>query len=267
MSSGSRASSGSRVMSRDKLHIILDIDETLLYFIHHRVRAHSWDTLTDDEKSKYTFIEDKHRNIILPRPHLQRFLTYLFKHFNVSLWTLSEREYAESIRDLLITKGYPTRNIHYIFSADDDEEHEVSAKEIHGNNKDLNWLWYQYASKYPGFYECNTILIDDLPANALNPSNRQNAIHITPYALFGEVKKRTDPYKDVSKDDVLLIIIQLLKKMMRHSNPSCYSGDNRWSFLFSAENCETYKLMPYRQTVRYKNKEIQALHIKPSLSS
>jgi hypothetical protein len=246
------------------LNIILDIDETLLYFINHRVRGHSWDTLTAEEKNKYDVIEDKHGNIILPRPNLQKFLTYIFKHFNVSLWTLSDRDYAESIAQLLITKGHPSRKIKYIFSADDDEEHEIAAADIHGNNKDLNWLWYQYASKYPCFAECNTILVDDLPANALNPSNRQNAIHIAPFALFGEVKKRTDPYEDVSKDNVFLLMIELLKKVVKKYDISSYVGDNRWTPIFSEENCEYYRITDVRQPIRYKNTKIEAVRIQPT---
>ena len=243
-----------------KLNVILDIDETLIYFIRHNLRAHSWDTLSAAEKAKYEFIETSHKDIIVIRPHLQEFLTYLFKHCNVSLWTLSEQEYAEGIAEKFVAPKGSGRKLKHIFNADDDDNHDIAASSLYGNNKDLNWLWYSYAEKYPCFSECNTILIDDLPNNALNTSNRKNSIKINPFALFGEVKKRTDPYHDVSKDDTLLRIIEIL----RHIKPQfikkqCHGTEKQWSNIFSADNILELGLKDYIKTVSFKNKDIHVI--------
>lgn len=95
-----------------------------------------------------------------------------------------------------------------------------AASKIHGNAKDLNYLWYTQdkTGKYiqnPHFknlHECNTILVDDHPKNTINPSNRKNTIKVEAFATFGEVKDRSDPYKDMSNDNMLLKCLDIFEK-------------------------------------------------------
>jgi len=251
----------------EKMNIILDIDETLLYFISGKVRGHSWDKLSPAEQAKYEYsTKGPTAAVMILRPHVRKFLSFLFRNFNVSLWTMSEREYAEDIAAGLLSRMKTHKPNHkykfaHIFSADDDDEHDVSAKSLNGNNKDLNWLWYEYAEDYPCFAECNTVLIDDLPANALNNSNRHSAIKIAPFALFGEVKARTDPYEDVSRDDVLLQIIEILKKV-RAAQKSCYNDDDaRWSWVFRESNVKRLGIDSYYLPQEWKGEKFRSMTV------
>jgi hypothetical protein len=226
-----------------KLNVILDIDETFLYFINKDHFPHSWGPLPEKEKAKYNYIEHK-AGIFIVRPYLKEFCDYLFANCNVSLWTWSDIEYAEGIPAKLLLDNVKGRKLHHIFA---DEDAGTSSK-LHGNSKDLNYLWYK--KKLPCFAECNTILIDDLPNNSVNPSNRQNSITLKPFALFGEVKRRTDPYEDVSKDDTLLKVIEILKKAQTIAN-NCYEDDEkRWTNIFSPANVRSAGLESYMRTIK-----------------
>lgn len=214
-----------------KLNIILDIDETLLYFIKRCYFKHSWDKLEENQKNQYRII-DRPSGIFLIRPHLEEFLEWCFTNCNVYLWTWSDREYAEGIEKMIKCLSKELRNFKFtgIFA---DEDANASSK-VHGNSKDLNHLWYTIKTKCMA--ECNTILIDDLPGNSINCSNRKNSITVNPFALFGEVKARTDPYTDVSKDETLLKVLAILKKVDNHMK-GCYEDcDRRWTNVFNERN-------------------------------
>lgn len=237
--------------SCEKLNIILDIDETLVYFIHKRYFAHSWDLLTAAEKAKYQ-VKANGSGVFIVRPHLDTFLRYLFKHFNVSLWTLSDKEYADGIAKMFVVKNTKRKLVH-VLNAD---EHGDLASDLHGNNKDLNMLWYH--AGVTCFSECNTILVDDLSHNTLNPSNRKNAITINPFALFGEVKARTDPYHDVSQDDTLLQLIDVLTKV-NVAMHGCFRSGRRWDNVFSKANIKEMGLEDRVQSLRFKNNTVKAV--------
>jgi len=254
----------------ERVNVLLDIDETLVYYISGKVRAHSWDKLTPAEQAKYNFsTRSPTDGVLILRPHVREFLSYLFRYFSVSLWTLSEREYAEDIAGVLLKlfkKRTPNQRFAHIFSSDDDEDRK-SAKSLHGNNKDLNWLWYKYAKDFPCFAECNTILIDDLPANALNNSNRHNAVKIAPFALFGEVKARTDPYEDVSEDDVLPQLIAILKKVRAAQN-DCYNDDEaRWYWAFRESNVKRMGLDAYYLPQEWKGEKFRSMTVNRTKSA
>jgi hypothetical protein len=232
--------------------VILDIDETLVYFIGKNLVESSW-ALNEDQHSKYDVVESAN-GIFLVRPGCQAFLTELFKKYNVCLWTYSEKEYAMGVAKWLIRgedatgkAKYPERVLTNIFSSivypnkktgekgDDGEDWETDIKrygeyfnsiwvngddagDLHGNNKDLNMVWWKNGkrtTKFPNMRECNTILIDDLLKNAVNPSNFRNSISIDPFAPYGEVKNRSDKYMDVSKDNVLPQCLEVLDLAQR----------------------------------------------------
>lgn len=234
-------------MSDCKLNIVLDIDETLVYFIHNRFKAHSWDGLSAEEKSKYQTHETKN-GIFIIRPHLEEFFDFLFENCTVSLWTWSDDVYAKSIARDFVIGDHPERKLKLILS----EDHADESSWKHGNSKDLNWIWYE--QNEPCFSECNTILIDDLPSNSVNSSNRQNSITIKPFALFGEVKDRTDPYEDVSKDRCLLDVIDLLKKVIP-ATKNCYNDESRWDNIFSSANIDRLGLQSYVKNIKLYTKK------------
>lgn len=224
-----------------KLNIILDIDETLVYFIHHRYFKHSWDPLPEKEKKKYRVVESK-SGLFLMRPHLEEFLEWIFEHCNVYLWTWSDIEYAEGVAKM-VTGGHPKKFKGILV----DEDANASSQE-HGNSKDLNYLWY--AKKMKCFHECNTILIDDLPGNSVNTSNAKNSITINPFGIFGEVKARTDPYEDLSKDKTLLDVLKIIKKVHEHMEGCSQDDDWKYENVFSEKHIAHMKLQKHVKLIK-----------------
>ena len=203
------------------LTVIFDIDETLVYYISNRLKPTSWDKLPETEKSKYTVI-DAGSGIFLVRPHLDELFSFLLESgCKIGLWTWSDKGYAMGMRSAVLGKWKD--NIQFVLH----DEHAEASGELHGNSKDLNFLWYG-PEKKDCLEECNTILIDDLPSNAANSSNIKNSITIEPFGPFGEVKDRSDPYKDCSKDTAFLECIEIIKRVLPKVK-GCYdggSGDN-----------------------------------------
>lgn len=259
-----------------KLNVILDIDETFVYFIKKVYHAHSWDTLTPEEKAKYKVHINKKGDVMIERPNLETFLDYLFANCTVSVWTWSDRDYAKDIADRYLIRGRTDRKIKYIFSAknarestgnnndnnDNDNNDDVKNADDDsfkpdGHSKDLNYLWYR--KKLPCFAECNTILIDDLPRNSVNPSNIKNSITIKPFALFGEVKDRSDPYEDVSDDKTLLEVIEILKKAQTVAADCYMDDDRRWENIFSPENVKAAGLEDSLTEIPFKGETVRAI--------
>lgn len=224
-----------------KLNVILDIDETFVHFLNYDSKGEI------PKENSYNFHNVSSGTFVL-RPKLREFLTFLFENCRtVSLWTWSEEEYAESIADFI--EKYIGKRPHYVLHSD----HAELSGEMHGNSKDLNMLWYGASEFEPleGFHECNTILIDDLPSNSVNSSNMKNSITIAPFALFGEVKNRSDPYLRLVDDSCLDQVMDILRKIMDKFDKGCDGASNgTWKNVFSAENIARYGLGEYVKDVR-----------------
>ncbi len=231
-----------KIIKNEKLNVVLDIDETLLYFIQKKYQSYSWDIISEEEKNKYkdNIRSFKNGNILILRPNLDKFLKFLFKNCNVSIWSASDYDYVEFVvEEYILPYGTPK----YILS----ERQGTLARKLHGNTKDLNLLWYNSdnsnntnsKTKYHGFTESNTILIDDLPNATQNPSNKNNSIAISRFALFGEAKDRSEPYRDVSNDDSLLQVIDLLRKLIIYRKQS--NIEDLSECIFSKNNLKKIK--------------------------
>lgn len=231
----------------NKLNIILDIDETLVYFIKKGYFSHSWDKLSVEEKTKYSVVEHPH-GIFIKRPHLDTFFDYLFENYNVSIWTWSDNDYAHGVVNTFIKMDHPERLLKHVLS----DKHASKAANIYGQSKDLRFFWEALNEEEdaPVFAPSNTILIDDLPGNSVNTANRDNSITIKPFALFGEVKDRSDPYEDVSNDDSLLKVIELLKKTAAHI------PTNSKAHVFGKRNIIDAGLENYVGTIKSKKGEL-----------
>ena len=73
--------------------------------------------------------------ITFARPYLDTFLTYIFTHFRVSVWTAASRAYAEQIvRRFILTT--PTRKLHKFYTDTMVEESERKT----GHHKYLKYL-------------------------------------------------------------------------------------------------------------------------------
>lgn len=193
-----------------RLNVILDIDETFVQF----VGTEDWDSLDPREKEKYTASPPGRSGLFILRPGFVEFFTFLKENCKtVNLWTWSDAEYAGCVKKL-IEERVPGLVIANVWS-DTDVDASI---ELHGHNKDLNYIWYVKKK----FNPCDTILVDDLPANTQNPSNVKNGIQVFPFHPLGEklskkqktaTKIRTNKYTDLSNDVELARVIEILKKV------------------------------------------------------
>ena len=96
--------------------------------------------------------------VIYERPGLQKFLTWVFEHFNVNVWTAATKDYCTFICKEILLKE-PGRQICWTFFS---YHRKKSSKRYgSGNPKDLRMLWDVY--HLPGFNEENTFIVDDHP--------------------------------------------------------------------------------------------------------
>src|SRR5579872_1957723 len=115
-----------------KINIILDLDNTL-------INSLTFKELTQMSKSK----EDKFKHIdmddlyrVFFRPHLQKFLDYLFENFNVSVWTSASLFYVSFIVDnIILTK--PNRKLDLVLFA----YHCSYSRKYLECTKDIKMLW------------------------------------------------------------------------------------------------------------------------------
>ena len=140
--------------SNSKINVLLDLDQTLI----------SAEATEEYEKNfdKYKYKVDKFNfedmdnvYIVFERPYLQNFLNYLFKNFNVSIWTAASKSYALFIIEKIILQNKKDRKLDYIFFS----YHCNLSKKYKNGTKDLSMLWDEY--KLDGYSSDNTIIIDD----------------------------------------------------------------------------------------------------------
>ena len=220
------------------LNLILDIDETLI----HCTDKETWNDLSDSDKLKYKFFETSEVVFVI-RPHLKELLDFAFENCRVSLWTFSDDAYARLVAKNIVLPGRTNAKLVNIFS---EEVGSDEAADMHGNNKDLNYLWYDLC--VPHHSECNTILVDDNHKNGLNPSNRRNTITIPPFKFD----------RNSYKDDALLHVMTIMKRVMA-SIGECYKGDERWDSVFNTANIAAYGLEDYVQYLTFKETRVPAI--------
>lgn len=151
---GSSSSSRSHynVIPPNLKNVLLDLDETL-------ISAVEVSTLKKDPAKMAEFqvrsklfrvhkMDDDY--FIVERPGVQPFLDYLFRNFNVSVWTAASKEYAIFVLRQVILK--PGRKLDYfMFSENCDASYERT-----GCLKQLNQLFH-----LPRYNPANTMIIDD----------------------------------------------------------------------------------------------------------
>ena len=83
-----------------KSNIILDLDQTVIS----AEASEELDFKKYQEKSKL-FRSDNMDGyyMVYSRPYLQEFLDYIFKNFNVSIWTAASKDYALFIIEKIIS--------------------------------------------------------------------------------------------------------------------------------------------------------------------
>ena len=183
----------------EKINIILDIDETLLSAI--PTEDIDFEKIKNKaNKVKYEPMEGYY--ILFLRPHLEKFLDFLFENFNVSIWTAASKDYALYVIDKIILNGNPKRKIDYIFFS----YHCNASKKLKKSTKDLSMLWDVY--KIKGYNKDNTIIIDDY--KEVYNTQKGNCIFVVPPFNF---------LSDNSENDRFLKdLMQKLKKYILKNN-------------------------------------------------
>ena len=136
-----------------KLNILLDLDNTLISSLSEeeecptlkpRMKHFRWENMDGYYK-------------VFERPGLQPFLDYLFKHFNVSVWTAASKSYALFIIEKFVLNGRPERQLDYIFFS----HHCKHSKKRKATQKSLSLLSTDF--KLANYNTSNTYIIDDHP--------------------------------------------------------------------------------------------------------
>ena len=199
--------------NRHQFNIILDLDQTIIS----GEPSEEYDFEKNKNKaSKFKFEVMDDLYIIFERPDLQKFLTFLFKNFNVSVWTAASKDYALFIINKIIIGDKKNRKLDYIFFS----YHCSASKKLKKNIKDLRVLWEDY--NIPGYNKNNTFIIDDYKEEVYEPQ-KSNCILAVPF----EFKDN-----DSENDKFLKKLISKLKKYILKDN----NVDNFQSYIEQINN-------------------------------
>jgi TFIIF-interacting CTD phosphatase-like protein len=177
--------------------LVLDLDQTLI----------SAEASEELDFKKYKEKSAKFRSddmdgyyMVYSRPYLQEFLDYIFKEFNVTIWTAASKDYALFIIEKIILNNQPERKLDFIFFS----YHCDLSKKTKKYSKELCMLWDIH--KLPGYNNKNTVIIDDYKSD-VHKCQPNNCI-IAPAFEFP---------KEGSENDTFLkdIIPQLIKMKSR----------------------------------------------------
>lgn len=177
------------------LNVILDLDNTLISSIdetdaeamgldqvYMRQRMFNWKYMDRDFK-------------VFLRPGLQEFLSWLFKKFNVSVWTAASKSYALFIVDNFILNR-PGRKLDYIlFSHHCDESIKYSDRQ-----KNLKVMIDKLPLEKYTFED--TVIIDD--SDEVYETQPDRCIHIKPFDVASSDCTEND--KELQK------VMKILKK-------------------------------------------------------
>jgi TFIIF-interacting CTD phosphatase-like protein len=155
---------------RKRLNIVLDLDNTLISAKDNHEEAHmSKDTLSLlKRKLQWENMDDEFK--VFARPYLQKFLSWLFKNFNVMVWTAASGSYALYIIDKFILNDRNRDLKFFLYS-----NHCKQSYLMYDTQKKLDML-----KKYmPSLSLNDTIIIDD--NKEVYASQPENCIHIKPF--------------------------------------------------------------------------------------
>jgi hypothetical protein len=196
-------------MFEKRLNIVLDLDNTLVFGLEYTILKNNRNVFEVFDKSlKYADFIDPLTKIslyrIYARPYLKEFLDFLFKNFNVSVFTAADKDYAQFvINNFILTKerkdkGYKLDFIFYRY-------HFNLSVTMYNKAKNLEMLWNYY--KFYCFFPCNTLIVDDL--EDVIKSNPNNSIQAKYFSIYNRGNINFDALND---DDLLRVkyIIQLI---------------------------------------------------------
>jgi len=162
-------------------HIILDLDSTIISSLLPSVKQPKG-LIGHDMDGEFMVYE---------RPHLQKFLNFLFKNYQVGVWTAASKDYCIFIVEHIILK--PGRELKFVLF---DYHGDISEK-ISTNPKNLKLVW----EGFDGWTKENTIIIDDY--DEVYTSQPKNCYHIPAF-------EANDP--NATEDTELLELTKILKR-------------------------------------------------------
>lgn len=164
-----------------RINIILDLDNTLISSVpYHRIgnTANSYRTLN----LRHHVFDNSY--VIYERPGVQSFLDFLFKHFDVSVWSAATKEYVMFIVDNIVCAKRGRRLKMVLHS-----EHCNMSRRINPDSpKDLRFIWNN--PRIHGFTPDNTFIIDDLPA--VHAAQPQHCIAVPEFDVERDVTGASD---------------------------------------------------------------------------
>lgn len=171
----------------NRINILLDLDNTLISSI----AKHEETSILKPRMKKFRWENMEGYYKVFERPGLQNFLDFLFKNFNVSVWTAASKSYALFIIDEFILKGHPERKLDYVLFS----YHCKKSKQLRGTQKALDILKDEF--KLLDYNMDRTYIIDD--HDEVHSSQPNNCIHIKAFE-FTDRKS----YEDVELDEFIL---------------------------------------------------------------
>jgi TFIIF-interacting CTD phosphatase-like protein len=157
------------------MNVILDLDSTLI----NSVEPKNLSAVDPKATSGLKYFDFIHNGVfqyrIFARPHLQDFLDYLFKNFNVAVFTAADKEYAYAIiKKFILTR--PNRKLDFIFT----RYHFEQGAMMYQKAKPLDMIFNLY--KRQGYTPDNTYIIDDL--SDVWQANPKNTVHAPAFEIL-----------------------------------------------------------------------------------
>jgi hypothetical protein len=171
-----------------KFNIILDLDQTLISA--EADEEYDFEKYKDKAK-KFDFQDMDGYYLVFERPHLQKFLDFLFKNFNVSVWTAASKDYALFIIENIILAGKKNRTLDYIFFS----YHCNKSKKLKKGTKDLSMFWDIY--KLKNYNKNNTFILDDY--DEVFNTQPDNCIPIKAFEFTKEGSENDEVLKELMK--------------------------------------------------------------------
>lgn len=184
------------VSKKPKPKLLLDLDQSIISG--EPIQEYNFEK-NKKKAAKFRFETMENYYIIFERPYLQQFLTFIFKNFDVSIWTAASKDYALFIIEKIIIAGNKDRKIDYIFFS---YHCSLSKTYKKGSSKELSILWNKF--KLPDFNENNVVIFDDYFED-VHKNQKENCIIAKPFE-FND--------KDSHKDKVLKILEKYLKEIV-----------------------------------------------------
>jgi hypothetical protein len=184
------------------LHIILDIDQTLI----DNMSSYEYEK-NKDKLRKPDFIKES--MCIWTRPHLKEFIEFLDKNVKyISIWTNGTFSWLYYVLTTILSKYLPKKRFLLLLSVD------YSIKETITMNgmtsmipiKNIESIIKRFSNNNISLY--NTVLIDDNYHNCFH--NKYNTIPIKKYYALEEIKG--------TRNNDLMFIIQIINELKKSKN-------------------------------------------------